>query len=183
MKNNNLKEINGNRIRRQYFNIIIYIYLGLLLELIILFATCEIALGRFEIIEYIKSIRTAFALITAVLLPFVILSLLNRFCFGKTLCVLNDDGLHFSDGCIKWNEIKEMHYNMTSLSKYHFSPAFVTVICGNKEIKLNSVPLFLFKYVKKYNPDIKIKKDNTVFFIVAVITAISIFLPFIAVKI
>ncbi len=179
---NSLADINGIKIRRQYFNLIIYIYLVLLVSLTILFATCEIASNRFTFSEYFKSVTIAFKIVLGVILPFVILSVFNRFTFGKIICVLNAEGIHYKDGCIKWDNITEMKYNITSFSRVHYAPAFITIICKNDVINIVSAPLLMFYYAKRFKSDIKFKKDNSVCFIIGIIVIIAVFLPFIVIR-
>lgn len=179
---NSLIDIDGIKIRRQYFNIIIYIYLELLMVLIIMFATCEIATHRFVFLEYLRSVAIAFKLILGLMLPFVILSVFNRYTFGKIVCVLNDEGIHYKDGCIKWDNITEMRYNVTTFTRIRYAPAFINVICKDKEICITSAPLLVFRYAKKFRSSIKLKKDNSVLFVTGVIAAIAIVLPFVELK-
>lgn len=103
------------------------------------------------------------------ILPCLVLSALNRFFFGKLVCVLSEEGIHYKDGLIKWDNISHIKYTPTVFGRHHFWPANMDVVCKNETINIVSVPLYMFPAVKKFCPDIKTKMDKTFFTMLAIL--------------
>lgn len=169
MKHNHLKNLNGVRIRHQYFNFLIYILLTILIVVIEMVTFIPLFEGNFNFGKWAEDIFTSIFTITIFIVPCIVFSVLNRFFFGKIVCVLNEEGIHYKDGLIKWNDIVSIEYNITAVSRIHFRPAYIDVICKNKTIQIESVPLYMFSTVKKFNADIKTKKDKMIWVILATI--------------
>lgn len=173
MKRNYLNDIEGIRGRRQYFNLPIYIFLVGFLISVEICTLIPLFEGNFEPNTWLEDIYTGTVTIAILILPFLLLSVFNRFFFGKIVCVLNDEGLHFKDGLIRWNDIVCLKYSATCLSQRHFRVAYVEVACKNENIKIKSAPLYVMSAVKRFNPNIKTKTDKSVLWIVAVVIIIG----------
>ena len=120
-KNNsnlNPKDIVGKKIREQYFDGIV---IGILI-VVIFFAIYYL----FDIENFAKNIVNIFILLVACI-PFIILSILNRVCIGKVVCVLSEDKLYYfnaftriksknekTNGFVKYSEIKNIEYVSSS---------------------------------------------------------------------
>lgn len=103
-----------------------------------------------------------------VLLPLAALSALNRFFFGKIICVLDKKGLHFHDGArirfIPWDHIKRVAYEpdipYTRPRGFRFqcfNTAHITTKPFKKEVEIELIeaPLYLLGKMKKYHPNAK----------------------------
>ncbi len=169
MKHNHLKDLIGERIRHQYFNFPIYIFLSILLLAFEIVTFIPLFESDFNFNKWTEDIFASVFTITIFIAPCIVFSVLNRFFFGKIVCVLNDEGIHYKDGLIKWNDILSVKYNITHIGRFHFRPAYIDVVCKNKTIQIESVPLYMFSIVKKFNVDIKIKNDKMIWVIVTTI--------------
>ena len=185
-----LKSIPGEKIRRQYFNVAIY---PLLLFVLLVLTMCMITWfgngTRDEKIEDMASLMVALLCLAVPLLPLIVLSILNRFYFGRVICVLNEKGLYFADGfvdedvffkadgnvrMIKWEHIRKVAYEPDG---FHFSAhgsgcrncAYITTKPYKKEIvaEVNHAPFMLLRKMKKYCPNAKYGFTGFGWFLVA----------------
>lgn len=161
---NTLKQIPGQKIRRQFFNI--PIYLILVVDMALLSAWTAVAIHDPEITFTFWLETSAFLLLIsmALILPLAILSLLNRFCFGRIICVLDDKGLHYNSGFIEWKQIKKAVYEPDIPSEigrniYCCNQLCLTLKPFQKEItiELDHAPFLLFRKVRKHCPGIPCK--------------------------
>ena len=175
---NKLKSIPGEKIRRQYFNVVIYPLLSFVLLVLTMCVVTWFGNGtRDEKIEDMASLMVALLFLAVPLLPLIVLSILNRFYFGRVVCVLNEKGLYFADGfidediffkaegnvrMIRWEHIRKVAYDPDGFRfSRHTSGckncAYITTKPYKKEIvaELNHVPFMLLRKMKKYCPDAK----------------------------
>ena len=169
MKHNNLKGLIGVWIRRQYFNFPIYIFLSILLLAIEIVTFIPLFESDFNFDKWSEDVFASIFTTTIFIIPCIVFSVLNRFFFGKIVCVLNEQGIHYKDGIVKWNDILSIEYNITHFGRFYFRPAYIDVVCKNKTIQIESVPLYMFSAIKKFNVDIKTKNDKMIWVIVATI--------------
>ncbi|MBQ4332340.1 MAG: DUF3592 domain-containing protein [Clostridia bacterium] len=96
-KNSELLSKNGKKIRWQYFNTYIYIQLSLIPAVPVMIILTELKKGNFDIWNGIAEMSGATPVVLAMYVifigPFIILSILNRFCFGKVLGVVHNSEL------------------------------------------------------------------------------------------
>lgn len=173
-----LKSIPGEKIRRQYFNVVIYPLLSFVLLVLTMCVVTWFGNGtRDEKIEDMASLMVALLFLAVPLLPLIVLSILNRFYFGRVVCVLNEKGLYFADGfidediffkaegnvrMIRWEHIRKVAYDPDGFRfSRHTSGckncAYITTKPYKKEIvaELNHVPFMLLRKMKKYCPNAK----------------------------
>ncbi len=164
-----LKELAGKRIRRQYFNIPCYASFLLAFFVFGVIKGEELLRGTGNPAMLIPHFFSMLGIWLAVASPLILLAVLNRLFFGKLICVLNTDGLHFSGGCIAWKDITRMEYHIGSASRYgNSTPCRVTVYCGDRHIDINSAPLLLFREAKKFCPKLQTKWDKSIFLYVLI---------------
>lgn len=188
-----LKDINGVKLRRQYFNLPIYLLspaipISILGMTMILIKHNELSFNYWLTLS-LEGVGIVFALLS----PFIILSLLNRFIFGKIVSVINNEGIYFENNFIPWNEIDKISYIPNIPSKYqssvlhHRYTRLSLTICNENGVEYDAeikhFPFYgLFK-LKKYFPAKKIKfigKNVTWTIIVIAITMVAILLiPFV----
>lgn len=153
-----LKKINGERIREQYFNIFIF------MEVFVAFIPFAIILTINTLSDgsgtKFNSIADVFDFILLaikyLILP-VVLSVLNRFVFGEIICVLDDVGITFSGDFIRWDSITDIVYVIDFPDKVSFGCCYARVIGKNLNLKIYSAPVFLLLRARKYNENIKVR--------------------------
>lgn len=159
---NTLRKIPGKKIRRQYFNIPIYLILSIDAALLSSWTAITIQNpvinDRWEFPLFLLTVSMV------LLLPLVMLSVLNRFCFGKVICVLDGKGLHYESGFVEWKQITKAVYEPDlpgSVGHRIFccNLLCLTVRCFQKEkqIELDHAPFLLLRKVKKHCPGIPCK--------------------------
>lgn len=181
MKENKLKSIEGQKIRRQYFNIFIFMELIIsiftvtpMLVINTLWGDSGTKLNSWsEIFTHIISVAIA------LMLPFAIISFFNRFLFGKTVCVLNEKGIHYPRGekirVRKWEDVDYIEYGirmwpffMTDNHKW----CFARLIGKNFDDIIDYAPFMIGRKAKKYKPKLKIKLEKSGLKLVALAIAI-----------
>ena len=113
-KNLVVRDIDGKKIREQYFD-------GILIGLFIAILGYTIW-SLFDIKNFFDNLLNIGVLITG-FSPFIVLAILNRFVFGKILCVLSKDKLYYfgaetrinsrhnkTNGYIEYDEIESVEY-------------------------------------------------------------------------
>lgn len=160
-----LKNIEGPKIRRQYFNIFLYIMLAFYPMPTILIILSEFKNADFIISELTKILFTTGMIWLVFLIPLIILSILNRFFFGKIVSVFKEDGLVLENDVVRWNNIDEITYcpRISSKFKINYNFAKVSVNEPNKlayTIDIIHFPLYALKKAKKHNSEIKVKIDK-----------------------
>ncbi len=168
-----LCDIDGKKIRRQYFNIFVY------LEIMLAFVPVTIILGAnsiwgdsgtklSSISEYMIKVVSVFFVL---MLPCIILSAFNRKFLGKIVCVLSDEGICFEKGTICWDNIERIEYEIRIfpfLCTTDGVNCYANIITADKAIKINQAPHMLLSQIKKQHPDINIKLGKTSFLILSI---------------
>lgn len=177
-----LKSIDGIKIRRQYFNVI-------LIDLLMMIPTVYLFIAVSELISDGKisaDFWTDTAIITPVIaamaLPFVILSLLNRYVFGKLVAVINKEGIYLENYLLPWNKIEQVHYiphgrsRRSEMRKLYTRAVFAVKNDFGKDfdIKVNFFPLYAYFKIKKLHPEIKSKLDKADIVIFALVPIVAI---------
>lgn len=180
-----LKNSDGEKIRFQYFNQLMFITAGFLPMPIVMIAFSELKRNTFDFLEFLKFIPSVFLMWGVIFSPLIVLSLLNRFFFGKIVSVLSIDELIFENDTIKLKDITKIVYSprvsgRTSL-KYTYATIFVK--SGFKEeysVKITHFPLYGLRKIKKYNSEIEIVLDKrglfTILFFALVPTIFTVIL-------
>lgn len=163
-----LRDIPGEKIRRQYFNIPIYVILSFGTALIMIILIAGSKQDSTQAQEEFWVLASVIATGLLVLLPLIVLSLLNRFFLGEIICVLDKKGIHYKDGdnirFIPWNHIMRVAYEpdvpmRTSHSRlfrsYNTAHIFSKPFKKEIEIELIQAPFFLLGKMKKYHPNAK----------------------------
>lgn len=153
----NLKNIKGEKIREQYFNLficlLIFAFFNIATVLTIVTLTDGEGTKFTSVADFFDFILLG---IKYLILP-VILSVLNRFVFGEIICVLDDVGITFSGGFIRWDSITDIIYVIDFPTKHRFGCCYARVIGKDINIKIYSAPVFLLLRARKYNKNIKVR--------------------------
>jgi len=184
-KNPELEGKNGEKIRRQYFNLYIGAQLSFAPAVSLIIIISELKKGNFDIygmlFEMANTVPAVLKIYAIFLFPFVLLSILNRFCFGKVLGVVNDFALYLKDRELDINDIVKIVYYPGSFSRHRISScgATFTVDCKNgntQTLDVASFPLYGLKKIKKYNPNVKLSIDKSFWFLALCPTVICVIL-------
>ena len=186
-KNSALLSKNGKRIRWQYFNTYIYIQLSFIPAVPMMILLPELKKGHFDLwssmVEMSEAMPVVIAIYAIFIAPFVVLSILNRFWFGKVLGVVDGSSLFLNDREVDIDSIMEITYhpNVMSRRRFRFCYATFAVQTKNGEVESFDVahfPLYGLKEIKKHNPDVKLGMDKYVWFLVLCPTVVSAVLGF-----
>lgn len=181
-----LKKSNGEKIRWQYFNTFIYIMLAFSPMPLVMIIITELKENNLDLAEMIEAIPTVLIIWSVFLVPFVILSLLNRFLFGKIVGVVCDDGLLLENDFISWKQIQKITFNPGISSRFTTNYTYASLLIKSDTkaeytIDIMHFPMYGLRRIKKYNPKIKIEwsKDGifTILFIALMPTLVSIIIP------
>lgn len=182
MKRNHLREIYGEKIRWQYFSWAILILIFCMFFVPYCIFVFSLSAGDFNVSNWFSDLLICVEVCFAFSIPFVILSILNQQFFGKIICVINENGIYYQDGLLKWDEILKIEYEIElsgGVVKKENLFCHSVIYTRKDNIKLIHTPLFFISKVKKYNPslDAKISKNSIwmiVFFIVLLTIAVPI---------
>lgn len=172
--NNSMKDSDGIKIRRQYFNYFICVLLLIVLFFLIIRTVSLIAHGYFSFYEWWQNMKEVLLPAVGVLLVLSVLSVLNAFFFGDIVCVMNEDGIRYADVFIRWEDVLYFEYNVMEHSRRHYIPAFITVVCREEKLSITSAPFFACFVAKKYKPSLVIRLNKSVFLYVAIPIACAV---------
>ncbi|MBE6543735.1 MAG: hypothetical protein E7675_04990 [Ruminococcaceae bacterium] len=157
MSENPLKYINGKKIRTQYFNSLIYSNLFLMSSVPLLMLLIDIQEHKFVFSNWLSNVFICFGVMLILSFPLILLSILNRHCFGRIVCVLDDKGIHYREGFIKWEDINSIEYFISNQRRYSYDPfrSCRAVIYTDKgSISLLHSPFYILASIKKIKPNI-----------------------------
>ena len=173
------------KIRMQYFNGIIYFIAITAVCISIMRISSAIIDGAIVWSEIIKFNLQALVTCAIIAVPFIILSVLNRFYFGKLVCILDDSGIYHDDRLISWEQIERIDYEIEWRRKYSMQIRFchATVFTKNETIVINHAPFHLISSTKKLRPDIRAslskRSVSTLWLFAIALPLISFIMPFI----
>ena len=181
MKNDSLQDREGVKIRRQFFNGMIFNILAVMLYGCYLVLTVKLLIGKFSIIDYFNEIKI-FALVCVIaVIPFIVLSALNRRRFGEIICVINEHGLYYENGFLYWSDIDKIEYTTPVLGKHlHYDHCCVDIYTKSKKVELICAPLYLLFVAKRVGKNVKIKLSKESKWFVIILALIFLAFPFLA---
>lgn len=157
-----LSQINGTKIRRQYFNFILYVFLATLLPIIpmIFILECE----KQNVLVWTSwhllwnTTTEALPTIVSFILPLFLLSVCSKFIFGKIIAVVEQKGLYLDNTFIPWEDIKSVEYNATHFSRFNFRAAYITITVApvrKREyvVEVSNFTLYGLRKLKKHLPN------------------------------
>ena len=119
-----------------------------------------------------------------------VLSVINRLCrFGRVVCVLNDDGIHYKKGLIAWNDIVGIEYKFLLFGKHDPDavPYYITELCfcyatvhtRSGSVDIFHAPFYMLGRVKKYCPEIDAKMSRAnirliIKYVIAIMLAVAL---------
>lgn len=178
-----LEDIEGEKIRRQFFTIFVYGILAFLPMAIVLLLGIEASKGQISLLLILECIFIP----PLIILPFGIFSALNKSKFGKIVCVMNEKGLYTEKRFVPWEKIKTIKYNdhgSNTISEAMFKHASVEALgVDARPVRFEIIhfPLYGLKVAKKHSPHINIKLSEYQLFMIflgLIPTIIAVFLLF-----
>lgn len=165
MNKNHLCEISGDKIRRQYFSWIVLIFFFCMFFAPFCILIISLYAGDFDLSTWLSDLLLSIEICLLLTIPFLILSALNRRFFGKIICVINENGIYYKDGLIKWNDIIKIEYELQFPGRgIQKESRFCHAVIYTKKdkIKLFHAPVFFISKVKKHQPflDAKLSKNS-----------------------
>ena len=157
MKKNHLREADGDKIRRQYFTWPLLILLFCMFFVPYCIFVFSLSMGNFDLSKWLSDLLISVEIWLGFAIPFIILSMLNRRYFGKIICVINEDGIHYKDGTVKWEDITKIEHEIRfPHRRINMENLFChSVIYTQKQkITLIHTPIFFISKVKKHTPSI-----------------------------
>lgn len=173
-KNKRLLSKSGKRIRWQYFNAYIYLQLSLIPAVPVMLILMEVKKGNFDVWNSIVEMSGAISVVSVIygilIGPFLVLSILNRFCFGKVLGVVDDSTLFLNDREMDITKIMEIAYHPKLRSRSGSGSCYATFVVqsengGTESFDVAHFPLYGLKEIKKQNPNITLSFDNRIWFL------------------
>lgn len=178
-----MKSINGKKLRRQYFNIpLIALFAIVFFVVYSIFATSLFDKGHGY--DYLSDLVVGVWVGFCFALPFTVLKVLNVYCFGRIICVLAKDGIHYPKGMVRWETVEKIEYALDSKPRYKTDSkkSFRAIIYtkGGKHIVLDKAPLCIISIAKKYCKELDIKATGlaSLIFEAVIFATIILLCPF-----
>ena len=175
-KNVILDNINGKKVRANFFSLFLWTLLIIESTIVIIFAIVSIY-DKSVISELSDSYTLLLACFSAPLLFILFFWVLARFRLGHVVCVLDDEGIHHHNGFIPWDDIQKITYYVPDLSRSKIDYGEnkkVTIYTKNYQVALDYAPYLLLRLAKKARPEIKTELTKQSKAIVSCILAILI---------
>ena len=183
MKDNDLKQIDGTKIRRQYFNYPLAVLCAITLGVPYAILVISLFMGKSDLSALWADLRIALWTGFGLTLPILLLRTLNKYCFGRIICVLSEEGIHYPKGMVRWETVERLEYAIDAEPRYKSDNAkayrAIVYTKGGKHIILNSAPMSILYRVRKYDRGLSVQMSGVSSFIsaVLVIAAIVVFVP------
>ena len=170
-----LKEQEGIKLRHQYINVylaMLAVAFGIFLPVFFMLEWSQYGMSFAIFCSYLYNILPILDLFFT---PLIIFSLLNRFCFGKIVCVLNENGFYMENDFYQWNEIQSIFLMQDLPGKRDpkHNTAVLTIQNGEDpyKVELPYFPFFGRHTIKKFAPQVPIIHDKTgiIVFIIAIV--------------
>lgn len=174
-----LKDIDGIKMRRQWFFTPMIMSIGFIIMLVIAISLTTL-LSDMEWSQEDKEFIMLFFsnIIFPIEIALLILSILNIKFFGKTVAVINDDGVYTNQAFIRWDNITEVEFFPRELNYRSFDDiAYVKIVSRKKSYEIAHMPLYFLFKANKYNPEIKLKINKRIIRIYAILFSISFIAP------
>ncbi len=176
----NLKEIEGKKVRWQYFSVLVILMCALIFFVSYCMLVFTIKLDEFNIRKWLSDVLTTVWICFCFSAHWIILTILNRFCFGDIVCVLTENGIFYNDGFIEWDRISRVEYIIDLPSKYRYDPnrkCRAVIYTGDDSIVLLHAPRYILRLVKKFDRQIDTGMSKGSKWLVASLVLALIFVP------
>lgn len=170
----------GKKIRRQYFTFALYAVYTIAVMISVTYALFDIRSGTFVLGKWLNTSAEVVGILLPLAVIFAVLYVLNRFFFGKTLCVSDEKGIYTERGLIEWYRLSRAEYVPQISSrrrvKYCYLLLFVTDEKGKETaVRIDHFPYYGLGEIRKACPAVEAKMSKRGRWLVAG----YIFLPFV----
>lgn len=183
MKENKLQHIDGKKIRRRYFNPPLIALYSLMLAIPYAIFVISWGIGKLDPAAWPSTLWTSVWVCFCFSLPLLLLRTLNAHCFGRIICVLTEEGIHYPKGMLRWETIEKIEYAMDTKPRYKSDSGksfrLILFTRGGKHIVLDKSPLCTVSHIKKYRSelDVSISGATSLLPTVLVMAAIIVLCP------
>lgn len=167
----------GVKIRRQYFTAIVCLHAGMALWLPYLILIVSASLRKLDVSEWLCGIGFGLLFLFLTNLPFLILAILNRLFFGRTVCTVCRDGIRHEGGFLPWKDIRKIEYTVDYPRRYRVRFCRAVVYTEKDTVTLLHAPLYLLSAVRKIRPDIETRIAKESIFMGVLILSVLLILP------
>ena len=162
MQENNLKCIQGKKIRRQGFIIPLTILYTMMFAIPYAIFAISWCIGKLDTYGSPSTFWTSVLLCFLFSVPFLVLRLLNKYFFGKIICVLNEEGIYYANkGKLCWDSIEKIEYAIDSKPRYKSDSEktwrVIIYTHGGKHVVLDKAPLYIISSIKRYQKSLGVK--------------------------
>ncbi len=185
MRENNLKCIQGKKIRRQGFIIPLTILYSMMLAIPYSIFAISWCMGKLDTYGSPTTFWTSVLVCFLFSVPFLVLRSLNKYFFGKIICVLNDEGIYYANkGKFGWDSIDKIEYVIDSKPRYKGDSGktwrAIIYTHGGKHVVLEKAPLYIMSSIKRYQKsfDVKTIGASTLVSPVLIMATILLLCPF-----
>jgi len=121
--------------------------------------------------DMLEIVWISFSICGILALPFIVLSILNRYLFGKVVCALCDDGIQLDNTFIKWEKIEKIEYHIELPSRgmfIHKQYNRAVIYTKSKETPIQHAPLYMLRAVRRLCPgiDARVNKSSRNFILI-----------------
>lgn len=176
-KNNPLLNIDGQKIRRQYFNGILWFATVCVVPYALITYLMNLFFGRETgALCQFSEVIGVFIVLLIMMIPVIILSILNRSFFGDVVCVLEKEGLHHKDGFIIWDAIVKMEYELNIPTKDRKYFCYVSITKHSRfGAEIIHAPYFLLKEAKNYHISLEVGMSKRSKFLIRFFMIVLVF--------
>ena len=180
MKNDRYQDREGKKIRRQFFNGMIFNIFIIVIYSLYIISMTNLLNDNFVMASWFETIKVCVIICLILSLPFIVLSILNRRYFGEIICVINEHGIYYENGFLYWSDIDKIVYECPTLSKrFRYDPCCVEIHTKNKTEELIHAPLYLLFVAKRVEKNVNIKLSKESKWYIAVLSVIFLAFPFV----
>lgn len=171
----------GTRLRHNYVSWLVYTFLLFLPAILLVLVLLHLSDGTLTAPVFFEELITVLGIWCMPLLPLLLLSLCNRFFFGRIVCVLDERGIHHADGLVRWEDVKHIDYEIEIKGRHSNTPCSATVYHKNGyKIELTGAPLRILFAARRRYKGLEVGLSSTSKFLLILIALAEILLPVIA---
>lgn len=185
MRENNLKCIQGKKIRRQGFIIPLIILYSMMFAIPYFIFAISWCMGKLDTYGSPSAFWTSVLVCFLFSGPFLVLRSLNKHFFGKIICVLDEEGIYYANkGKLCWDSIEKIEYVIDSKPRYKSDSGktwrIIIYTHGGKHVVLEKAPLYIISSIKRYQKsfDVKIIGASSLVSPILIMATILLLCPF-----
>ena len=181
MQRNPLCDVRGTRLRHNYVSWLFYTFLLFLPAVLLVLVLLHLSDGTLTAPVFFEELFTVLIIWCVPLLPLLLLSLCNRFFFGRIVCVLDEKGIHHAHCLVLWEDVKHIDYDIEIKGRHSNAPCSATVYRKNGyQTELSGAPLRILFAARRRAPGLDVRLSSTSKFLLILIAAAEILVPVIA---